>query len=222
MLRRWIFLSVIVAGGMSTARARGQSCPPAYASCDNGGCCPSSDQCCPTVDQGCCSSYAPYCCGNGTCAVSPSHCAPEAARCAGYDLPCGGGCAPAGADCCDGEGRYCPPGSLCKTASTCAVGDASPLSALRTTPGAAKQQSQTRVISPLSDPSDASARSCAVAASSGGSGSRILMIATLTAFACARSRRRARLRRECSRSPSSSPIRKRQWPFGIVRRRARR
>jgi hypothetical protein len=148
----------------SAVPAAAQTCPSNYTTCDNGGCCLSSEQCCPTLEDGCCSAATPYCCGDGTCAATPSQCEraglPE---CDGYDVPCGGGCAPAGSDCCDVEGHYCPPESMCTSDTTCVFGAVPTLArtvALPMTPD--DSALGTTVSPPFRDPGDATDRSCAL------------------------------------------------------------
>lgn len=161
--RRWRWLLLGAAGLCWGGPASAQSCPDTHAACDNGGCCLSSDQCCPTLAEGCCGSLTPYCCGDGTCAASPSQCGdPGAAECQGYDIPCGGGCAPAGADCCDDEGHYCPPESMCGSATTCLAGDEALAASLVAPPSPISGPSEPRALSPAADPSNASGRSCAL------------------------------------------------------------
>lgn len=144
--------------------AHAQSCPSGYAACDNGGCCKNSEQCCPNAAE-CCDSFTPYCCGDGTCAASPSECAGAAGPiCSAYDLPCGPGCAPAGSDCCDTVGHYCGPQGICTSALTCIAGDAVS-AALTAVPASVPGSGDAaRSVSPLKDPPDGSARSCAFAA----------------------------------------------------------
>lgn len=161
----FLFLVGLLAVSLGLAgRAEAQVCPSDYTTCDNGGCCLSSEQCCPSAAQGCCSSAAPFCCGDGTCAATPSQCLTAGgAVCDGYDVPCGGGCAPAGSDCCDLAGHYCPPESMCTSDTTCVFG---------ATPTLAREVAViqrpdevaggTRSSPPFRDPEDATARSCAL------------------------------------------------------------
>jgi hypothetical protein len=144
---------------VSTPRAAlAQSCPNGYAACDNGVCCRSSDQCCPNSAE-CCDSFAPFCCGDGTCAVSPGQCAGAVGQsCNTYEVPCGAGCAPPGSDCCDSAGHYCAIQGVCTSNTTCIAGTEAS-AALLVTPVNAGARS----VSPLRDPPDGSARSCALA-----------------------------------------------------------
>jgi hypothetical protein len=161
-------LVIAVALAVSAASAAAQTCPDAYSTCDNGGCCLSAEQCCPSADDGCCSSATPYCCGDGTCAATPSQCQLAGRpQCDGYDVPCGAGCAPAGSDCCDAVGHYCPPESRCTSDTSCVLGDEpgiAELVALATTPG----EDAINVSPPFEDPEDATKRSCGIGSTSGG------------------------------------------------------
>jgi hypothetical protein len=167
--------------------ALAQSCPDGYSACDNGACCKSSDQCCPNAAQ-CCDSFAPFCCGDGSCATSPGLCTGAAGQsCNTYEVPCGPGCAPPGSDCCDSTGHYCAIQGVCTSNTTCIAGtDVS--AALLVTPVSVGKDGE-RSVSPLRDPPDGSARSCAFAPARGGSGrgrasSAAEMSAALLLFAC--------------------------------------
>ena len=144
---------------------RAQSCPSAYAACDNGGCCLGTDQCCPKLEDGCCAASTPFCCGDGTCAASPPECA-NAGRntCTGYDIPCGRGCAPAGSHCCDPiAGYYCPPQGICTSPTQCRAGDdESPAKLVVSTAAAPPASTPEPKSSPLADPANGVERSCAL------------------------------------------------------------
>lgn len=146
--------------------AEAQLCPSNYSTCDNGGCCLSSEQCCPSFEDGCCGSATPYCCGDGTCAATPSQCGSVTrADCDGYDVPCGGGCAPAGSDCCDVAGHYCPPESMCTSDTTCVRGAEPGLaSQVEVTIDPQSQGGTPRVAPPYADPDTATDRSCSMRA----------------------------------------------------------
>lgn len=155
----WFFSSAL----LTALPAAAQSCPSAYAACDNGGCCLSAEQCCPSMADGCCSAATPYCCGDGTCAARPSECASATrAICDGYDVPCGEGCAPAGSDCCDSAGHYCSPESRCTSETTCVRGDMPTLALLVAVPAREEEAARARSAAPFADPPDASDRSCSL------------------------------------------------------------
>jgi hypothetical protein len=146
--------------GTWSSPSAAQSCPLDFASCDNGGCCLSTEKCCPDVADGCCSAFTPYCCGGGVCAASPGECPNLLQKCNDYDLPCGTGCAPAGSACCDTEGHYCPPEQTCTSETTCVLGaESSP--ALLVVPLVVPGESRPPLRSPVEDPPDATERSCA-------------------------------------------------------------
>jgi len=160
-LRNWMGVLVFVALAGWADLARAQSCPSGYGACDNGGCCKNSEQCCPNAAE-CCDSFTPYCCGDGTCAASPSECAnPAQPTCSAYDIPCGPGCAPAGSDCCDAVGHYCGPQGICTLALTCIAGTAVSAASSALPASVPGKLDDAHSISPLKDPPDGSARSCA-------------------------------------------------------------
>jgi hypothetical protein len=160
-LRKLVGVLAFLALSSAAELAHAQSCPSGYAACDNGGCCKSTEQCCPNAAE-CCDSFAPYCCGDGTCAASPSECGnPAGPTCSAYDIPCGPGCAPAGSACCDAVGHYCGPQGICTSALTCVAGDVVS-AALTAVPASVPGNADAaRSVSPLKDPPDGSARSCA-------------------------------------------------------------
>ena len=162
--QRWVlWLILLLLGGVSRP-AQAQSCPSGYGACDNGSCCLNSEQCCPKLAEGCCPAHTPFCCGDGTCASSPSECGnANGVRCPGFGLPCGLGCISAGSDCCDDEGHYCEPQSICSAATTCLTGlDSSPAKLVDATPADEPPPATARRVSPILDPPDGTARSCAL------------------------------------------------------------
>ena len=168
-----LLISLSAALVLRATAAYGQVCPADHSLCTSGVCCPSSDQCCPTAAQGCCATATPYCCSDGTCAATPDECRSQGAPgCTGYDLPCGAGCIPAGSDCCSDAGRYCLPGSVCRSPETCQLGDAALQVAFHVQPTEAGGMGATPEdagdsgtgISPLADPPIAGSRSCAMSA----------------------------------------------------------
>lgn len=165
MMKHGIWIALSVAIGAWVAPAAGQSCPSEYTTCDNGGCCLSSEQCCPGIEEGCCSSATPYCCGDGTCAATPSQCEinGRSTGCDGYDVPCGAGCAPAGSECCDPLGHYCPPESMCTSDTTCVFGDMARLALEVAAISPAEAAAARRLSPPFEDPPDATERSCGLA-----------------------------------------------------------
>lgn len=159
---RALGMLVMAAGALAATPAGAQQCPAAYTACDNGACCLASEQCCPTAAEGCCPAYAPYCCGNGTCAAAPAQCgAAGQAACEDYEVPCGSGCAPAGSDCCSAEGHYCAPETRCTSETSCVRGDTE-ADVFLTVPESMASPPERGPRSPLSDPPDATARSCAL------------------------------------------------------------
>jgi hypothetical protein len=169
----------VTAGGLAYA----QTCAPNQALCPGGACCSVPALCCPSATGGCCGEDTPYCCGNGTCAVTPSYCPGESSggsACAGYDVPCGAVCIPAGADCCD-TNHYCSPTTTCASPTTCTNDTGAPPTKANVIPSLAPS-------SPLDDPPDAAARSCA--AGYGEPAPRLAMYAAAGVFALARRRRR--------------------------------
>jgi hypothetical protein len=163
-MKHEIMVALTVAIGAWAAPAVGQSCPPEYAACDNGGCCLSAEQCCPRMEDGCCSAATPYCCGDGTCAATPSQCETSArSECDGYDVPCGGGCAPAGSDCCDLVGHYCPPESMCTSDTSCVFGAMPRLALLVAVASEPDSTAAPSLSPPFEDPPDATERSCGLA-----------------------------------------------------------
>ncbi|MGO9834911.1 MAG: hypothetical protein ACLP1X_11895 [Polyangiaceae bacterium] len=170
----------VSAGGLAHA----QTCAPNEALCQGGACCSLPSLCCPSAIGGCCGEATPYCCGGGICAVTPSYCPGASSSaadsgCAGYDIPCGAACIPAGADCCD-PNHYCSPTTTCASPSTCTNGTGSPPTKANVIPTPPPS-------SPLDDPADATARSCATAY--GEPAPRIAMYALAGVFALARWRR---------------------------------
>jgi len=175
-------LGIGVTGG---GLAHAQTCAPNEVQCLGGACCSLPALCCPSATGGCCGEGTPYCCGNGTCAVTPCSCPGEssgASACAGYDVPCGAACIPAGADCCDAN-HYCPPTTTCASPTTCTNGTGSPPTKANVIPPPPS--------SPLDDPSDAAARSCAT--SYGQPTPRPAMYAASGVLALFRWRRRHRI-----------------------------
>jgi MYXO-CTERM domain-containing protein len=183
----------LLAGATWGMPARAQSCPGGYSSCDNGGCCLTSDQCCPMLAEGCCAPATPFCCGDGSCAASPPECA-NAGRntCTGYEIPCGRGCAPAGSQCCDLSGHYCPPQGMCTSETTCRSGNDESAARLVVSTSAAPPLSAPELeASPLLDPADGTERSCALAATPSAANTAFggLPLALIVAVAWARRRR---------------------------------
>jgi hypothetical protein len=161
-LRASLALSLCWTLGVA-APAAAQSCPSGFAGCDNGGCCPSSAHCCPTLLEGCCDAATPFCCGDGTCAASPAECTGGRSSCGDYDIPCGGGCAPAGSQCCDFAGHFCPPQGVCTSETTCIAGNAEGAALLVVSvPETPEPEAPERASSPLRNPPDGTARSCAL------------------------------------------------------------
>ncbi len=187
MLLSRVLVLICVGVAAWAPSASAQSCPSEFSSCDNGGCCLSSEQCCPTAVQGCCSSAAPYCCGDGTCAVAPSACnSGLVTPCEGYEVPCGEGCAPAGADCCDGAGHYCGATSMCSSETTCISGDVTSLA--RLVVGRTDMEREPALLPPFRDPSNASSRSCALDARGAASTARWALVSLLIGLALRRRR----------------------------------
>jgi hypothetical protein len=201
-LRNSVGVVVFVALSSVAALAGAQSCPSGYGACDNGGCCKNSEQCCPNAAE-CCDSFTPYCCGDGTCAASPSECAnPTEPTCSAYDIPCGPGCAPAGSDCCDSLGHYCATQGICTSALTCIAGtDVS--AALTASPASVPGKADdARSVSPLKDPPDGSARSCAFRTPRGLDAERLSGLGmALGALALTATRRRGRRRPKSAAVP---------------------
>jgi hypothetical protein len=174
-LRRIFSFGVALAAvSASVATAAAQSCPSAYAACDNGGCCLSAEQCCPALADGCCNSATPYCCGDGTCAATPSQCELQGRpQCDGYDVPCGAGCAPAGSDCCDLAGHYCPPESMCTSDTGCVLGDTPALARLVAAVSQPDAPDGSESLAPpFEDPANATDRSCILRAEAHGNAPR--------------------------------------------------
>jgi len=161
----WIAAALCLAlAGSWGATARAQSCPSAYAACDNGGCCLGAERCCPTLAEGCCSPDTPFCCGDGTCAAAPAQCANVGRNaCSDYDIPCGGGCVPAGSQCCDLAGHYCAPQAICISETTCRAGSVDSVAKLVLSASLPSSPSSVPAPapSPLVDPADGTERSCA-------------------------------------------------------------
>lgn len=189
-------LVIALAGLGLPGRAEAQQCPTEYTSCDNGGCCLSSEQCCPTAAEGCCSSSTPYCCGDGTCAATPSQCASAGrAACDGYAVPCGGGCAPAGSDCCDLAGHYCPPESMCTSETTCVFGDMPTLAREVAVTPRPDELPGPRLAPPFRDPEEATERSCSLGPAAAGGPSRLGWLALAAALLGGRRVSRAEAKR---------------------------
>ncbi|HKO94521.1 MAG TPA: MYXO-CTERM sorting domain-containing protein [Polyangiaceae bacterium] len=193
MFQSWAWVLVSLVLGSVSLPAQAQSCPSGYGSCDNGGCCLNSAQCCPNLSDGCCDTSTPFCCGDGTCASSPSECGSvSGVSCPGFDVPCGPGCIAAGSDCCDDEGHYCKPQSICMSATECVTGlDVSASLPPEVKPTVVTPSAPVRRISPLLDPPDGTARSCALSPSAPASTSPggWQLLAAGVALAVARRRR---------------------------------
>lgn len=159
----WALCLVLLSLGGVSRSAQAQSCPSGYGACDNGSCCLNSEQCCPNIAEGCCPAHTPFCCGDGTCASSPSECGnASSVTCPGFDVPCGLGCISAGSECCDDEGHYCAPQSIC-SGGACLTGlDSSPSRLVEPKPENEPSSAPARRISPILDPPDGTARSCAL------------------------------------------------------------
>jgi hypothetical protein len=193
----WIGAALCLALASTWGSSAGaQSCPSAYAACDNGGCCLGSERCCPTLAEGCCGPETPFCCGDGTCAASPAECANVGRNtCSGYDGPCGGGCVPAGSQCCDLAGHYCAPQGICLSETTCRAGEVDSVAKLvLSTSMPSSPSGPARAPSPLVDPADGTERSCVLAPGRGGHvrGELPLFLLALGAMAAARRAQAAR------------------------------
>jgi hypothetical protein len=191
MTNSGILLLGVLGLGTWAEPGRSQVCPSQYSACDNGGCCPSAGQCCELAEDGCCGSATPYCCADGRCAASPGLCGGSGVPvCPGYAVPCGNGCAPAGSDCC-GDGNYCDPETKCESPTTCVVGTMITPTAV-VTPTDIPEPGE-GLISPIADPEEATARSCAISGplSGSGQGSAPVFLAALVATSAWLTRRRS-------------------------------
>jgi MYXO-CTERM domain-containing protein len=191
VLQCWAFCLVLLLLGSASLPAHAQSCPSGYGACDNGGCCLNSAHCCTEIADGCCGASTPFCCGDGTCAASPSECGNASGMtCPGFDVPCGAGCVPAGSDCCDDQGHYCAPQSFCTSEIACLTGlDASDALLAEAMSVDAPPAEVARPISPLLDPPNGTARSCALSAPTPPPASGWELLAAGVALAVARRRR---------------------------------
>lgn len=191
VLHSCVLCLVFLALGSASLPAQAQSCPSGYGACDNGGCCLNSQHCCPTLAEGCCGAATPFCCGDGTCASSPSECGnPSGVTCPGFDLPCGPGCVPAGSACCDDQGHYCAPQSFCTSETVCVTGlDESPALLAAAKAVDAPPPETARRISPLLDPPNGTARSCALSPHAPSPSAGWGLLAAGVALAMARRRR---------------------------------